>query len=54
MLDVIGRAHNLHLPIERVVHFDIDDPADCLAKFHSNEWLGAVVLAAIVAGGLAG
>ncbi len=31
---------------------DIDDPADCLAKFHSNNWVGAAVLAAIVAGRL--
>ena len=31
---------------------DIDDPADCLAKFRSNQWLGAIVFAAIVAGQL--
>ena len=27
-----------------------DDPRDCLAKFKSNQWLGWIVLAAIVAG----
>ncbi len=29
---------------------DIDAPADCLAKFKSNKWLGLIVFAAIVAG----
>lgn len=29
---------------------DLDDPADCLAKFKSNRWFGWLVLAAIVAG----
>jgi len=29
---------------------DIDNPADCLAKFTSNNWLGAIIFAAIVAG----
>ncbi len=33
---------------------DIDDPADCLAKFKSNAWAGALVFAAIVAGQLGG
>ena len=31
---------------------DIDDPADCLAKFKSNNALGAIVVAAIIAGQL--
>jgi 4-hydroxybenzoate polyprenyltransferase len=31
---------------------DIDDPADCLAKFKSNRWFGLVVFVAIVAGRL--
>ena len=46
--------HNLHLPIVRIVHFGIDDPADCLAKFRANNVLGMIVFAAIVAGRLAG
>ena len=29
---------------------DTNDPADCLAKFRSNKWLGWIVFAAIVAG----
>ncbi|MFQ5958553.1 MAG: 4-hydroxybenzoate octaprenyltransferase [Alphaproteobacteria bacterium] len=33
---------------------DIDSPRDCLAKFVSNKWLGAIVFAAIVGGRLAG
>ena len=33
---------------------DIDDPADCLAKFRANNVLGVIVFAAIVAGRLAG
>jgi 4-hydroxybenzoate polyprenyltransferase len=28
----------------------LDDPADCLAKFRANAWLGLIVFAAIVAG----
>lgn len=32
---------------------DIDAPADCLAKFKSNTWAGALVFAAIVAGQIA-
>jgi 4-hydroxybenzoate polyprenyltransferase len=31
---------------------DIDNPADCLAKFRSNRWVGWLVLAGIVAGHL--
>ena len=31
---------------------DIDNPDDCLAKFTSNNWLGAIIFAAIVAGRL--
>ncbi len=33
---------------------DIDSPADCLAKFKSNKWLGLIVFAAVLAGQLAG
>ena len=33
---------------------DIDAPADCLAKFKSNKWLGLIVFAAIVAGRVIG
>jgi 4-hydroxybenzoate polyprenyltransferase len=29
---------------------DIDNPADCLAKFRSNKWLGLIVFAAILLG----
>jgi 4-hydroxybenzoate polyprenyltransferase len=31
----------------------LDDPADCLAKFRSNRWVGWLLLAAIVAGHVA-
>ena len=33
---------------------DIDDPADCLARFRSNTGFGWLVFTAIVAGRLAG
>ena len=33
---------------------DIDAPADCLATFKSNKWLGLIVFAAIVAGRVIG
>ncbi len=36
----------------QVVRLDLDDPADCLAKFRSNKWFGLLVVAALVAGGL--
>ena len=29
---------------------NIDDPKDCLAKFHSNKWFGFIITAAILAG----
>jgi 4-hydroxybenzoate polyprenyltransferase len=29
---------------------DLNDPADCLAKFHANRWIGWIVLVGIVAG----
>jgi 4-hydroxybenzoate polyprenyltransferase len=32
---------------------DADDPADCLAKFRSNRWVGWLLLAGIVAGHVA-
>src|SRR5437762_5033166 len=32
---------------------DTDDPADCLAKFRSNRWVGWLLLAGIVAGHVA-
>ena len=32
---------------------DLDDPKDCLARFRANRLAGLVVLAAILAGGLA-
>lgn len=31
---------------------DIDDPKDCLATFKSNQWVGWIVLAALIAGRL--
>jgi 4-hydroxybenzoate polyprenyltransferase len=31
---------------------NLDDPADCLAKFHSNRWIGWMLLAGIVAGSI--
>jgi 4-hydroxybenzoate polyprenyltransferase len=37
----------------QTVAVDIDDPADCLAKFRSNRWIGWLLLAGIVAGRLA-
>ncbi len=33
---------------------DLADPADCLAKFHANRWIGWILLIGIVAGGLGG
>ena len=32
---------------------DLDDPADCLAKFRANRWIGWILLAGIVGGRLA-
>ncbi|MEX2009858.1 MAG: 4-hydroxybenzoate octaprenyltransferase, partial [Dongiaceae bacterium] len=32
---------------------DLDDPADCLAKFRANRWIGWLLLAGILAGRLA-
>jgi 4-hydroxybenzoate polyprenyltransferase len=39
----------LHLAWQTLA-VDIDDPADCLAKFRSNRWIGWLLLAGIVAG----
>ena len=33
---------------------DLDDGADCMAKFASNRWVGAAVFLGVVAGKLAG
>ena len=41
----------LHLAWQTVT-VDIDSPADCLAKFRSNRWIGWLLLAGIVAGTL--
>jgi 4-hydroxybenzoate polyprenyltransferase len=32
---------------------DLDDPADCLAKFHANRWIGWALLLGLVFGGMA-
>lgn len=34
----------------QVIDLDLDDPADCLAKFKSNRYFGFIVLAGFVAG----
>ncbi len=36
----------------QIVAVDLDDPADCLAKFHSNRWIGWILLIGIVVGPL--
>ena len=41
----------LHLTWQ-ILTVDLDNPADCLAKFHSNRWIGWILLAGIVAGWL--
>jgi len=47
LLAVAGVAGHLGWQIVRV---DLDNPTDCLAKFHSNRWIGWILLAGIVAG----
>jgi 4-hydroxybenzoate polyprenyltransferase len=42
----------LHLTWQ-ILTVHLDDPADCLAKFRSNRWIGWILLAGIVAGRLA-
>jgi len=49
ILGVAGVA--LHL-FWQVLAVDLDDPADCLAKFHSNRWIGWILLIGIVGGQL--
>jgi len=39
----------LHLAWQ-IIDVDLDDPADCLAKFHTNRWIGWILLAGIIAG----
>jgi 4-hydroxybenzoate polyprenyltransferase len=39
----------LHLTWQ-ILTVDLDDPADCLAKFRSNRWIGWILLAGIVGG----
>jgi 4-hydroxybenzoate polyprenyltransferase len=39
----------LHLTWQ-ILTVDLDDPADCLAKFRSNRWIGWLLLIGIVAG----
>ena len=39
----------LHLTWQ-IITVDLGDPADCLAKFHSNRWIGWILLAGILAG----
>jgi len=41
----------LHLSWQ-ILAVDLDDPADCLAKFRSNRWIGWLLLIGIVAGQL--
>ena len=49
-LALIGVAGHLAWQIATV---DFDNPADCLAKFRSNRWLGWILLVGIVLGRLA-
>ena len=39
----------LHLTWQ-ILTVDLDDPADCLAKFRSNRWIGWILLAGILGG----
>jgi len=39
----------LHLTWQ-IATVDLDDPVDCLAKFHSNRWIGWILLAGIIGG----
>ncbi len=41
----------LHLTWQ-ILTVELDDPADCLAKFRSNRWIGWILLVGIVAGQL--
>jgi 4-hydroxybenzoate polyprenyltransferase len=41
----------LHLTWQ-ILTVDLDDPADCLAKFRSNRWIGWLLLIGIIAGQL--
>ena len=50
MLAVAGVA--LHLTWQ-ILTVDLDDPADCLAKFRSNRWIGWLLLIGIIVGQLA-
>jgi hypothetical protein len=54
-------AVGLHIHVEEPGgdHHRIDDPADCLAKFRANRWLGwilffGIILGRVLAGRLAG
>jgi 4-hydroxybenzoate polyprenyltransferase len=49
-LALLGVGLHLAWQIARV---DFDDPADCLAKFRANRWLGWILLAGILLGRLA-
>ncbi|MFN4088579.1 MAG: 4-hydroxybenzoate octaprenyltransferase [Alphaproteobacteria bacterium] len=49
-LGVAGAAAHLAWQVGRV---DIDRPADCLAKFRSNRWIGWILLGGIATAGLA-
>jgi 4-hydroxybenzoate polyprenyltransferase len=50
MLGVAGVA--MHLAWQ-ILGVDLDDPADCLAKFRSNRWIGWILLIGILGGQLA-
>ena len=41
----------LHLTWQ-IIAVDLDDPADCLAKFRANRWIGWLLLAGILGGQL--
>ncbi len=34
----------------QIIAVDLDDPADCLAKFRANRWIGWIVLAGVIFG----
>jgi 4-hydroxybenzoate polyprenyltransferase len=44
-------AVTLHL-VWQVAAVDLDDPVDCLAKFHSNRWIGWMLLLGLICGGV--
>jgi 4-hydroxybenzoate polyprenyltransferase len=46
---LVAVAFHLYRQIKAV---NLDDPADCLAKFHSNRWIGWALLSGLIFGGI--